>query len=78
MSKKIEEYRNSITLHLTRMSGDLEHIKEKVNDNNKHLLNLNGRVRNNEVAISRIKGIGGTISAVILAIIGWFKLGDFK
>ena len=78
MSKKIEEYRNSITLHLTRMSGDLEHIKEKVNDNNKHLLNLNGRVRNNEVAISRIKGIGGTISAVILAILGWFKLGDFK
>ena len=78
MSKKIEEYRNSITLHLTRMSGDLEHIKEKVNDNNKHLLNLNGRVRNNEVAISRIKGIGGTLSAIMLAILGWFKIGNFK
>ena len=78
MSKKIEEYRNSITLHLTRMSGDLEHIKEKVNDNNKNLLNLNGRVRNNEVAISRIKGIGGTLSAIILAILGWFKIGNFK
>ena len=75
---KVEEYRTNITLHLTRMSGDIEHIKEKVNDNNKNLLNLNGRVRNNEVAISRIKGIGGTISAVILAILGWFKLGDFK
>ena len=76
MSKKIEEYRNSITLHLTRMSGDLEHIKEKVNDNNKHLLNLNGRVRNNEVAISRIKGIGGTISAIIIAVLSWFKMGE--
>ena len=76
MSKKIEQYRNNITLHLTRMSGDLEHIKEKVNDNNKHLLNLNGRVRNNEVAISRIKGIGGTISAIIIAILGWFKMGE--
>ena len=76
MSKKIEEYRNSITLHLTRMSGDLEHIKEKVNDNNKHLLKLNGRVRDNEVAISRIKGIGGTISAILIAIIGWFKMGE--
>ena len=75
MSKKIEQYRNNITLHLTRMSGDLEHIKEKVNDNNKHLLNLNGRVRNNEVAISRIKGIGGTLSAIIIAILGWFKMG---
>ena len=60
------------------MSGDIEHIKEKVNDNNKHLLNLNGRVRNNEVAISRIKGIGGTLSAIIIAILGWFKLGNFK
>ena len=76
MSKKVEEYRNNITLHLTRMSGDIEHIKEKVNDNNKHLLNLNGRVRNNEVAISRIKGIGGTISAIIIAILGWFKMGE--
>ena len=73
---KVEEYRTNITLHLTRMSGDLEHIKEKVNDNNKHLLNLNGRVRNNEVAISRIKGIGGTISAIIIAILGWFKMGE--
>ena len=75
---KVEEYRTNITLHLTRMSGDIEHIKEKVNDNNKHLLNLNGRVRNNEVAISRIKGIGGTISAIIIAILGWFKIGNFK
>ena len=75
MSKKVEEYSNNITLHLTRMSGDIEHIKEKVNDNNKHLLNLNGRVRDNEVAISRIKGIGGTVSAIIIAILGWFKMG---
>ena len=76
MSKKVDEYRSNITLHLTRMSGDIEHIKEKVNDNNKHLLKLNGRVRDNEVAISRIKGIGGTISAIIIAILGWFKMGE--
>ena len=73
---KVDEYRTNITLHLTRMSGDIEHIKEKVNDNNKHLLNLNGRVRNNEVAISRIKGIGGTISAIIIAVLSWFKMGE--
>ena len=76
MSKKVDEYRNNITLHLTRMSGDIEHIKEKVNDNNKHLLKLNVRVRDNEVAISRIKGIGGTISAIIISILGWFKMGE--
>ena len=73
---KVEEYRTNITLHLTRMSGDIEHIKEKVNDNNKHLLRLNGRVKDNEVAISRMKGIGGTLSAIIIAILGWFKMGE--
>ena len=76
MSKKVDEYRSNITLHLTRMSGDIEHIKEKVNDNNKHLLRLNGRVKDNEVAISRMKGIGGTLSAIIIAILGWFKMGE--
>ena len=75
---KVDEYRTNITLHLTRMSGDIEHIKEKVNDNNKHLLTLNGRVRNNEVAISRIKGIGGTLSAIILALLGWLKIANIK
>ena len=73
---KVDEYRTNITLHLTRMSGDIEHIKEKVNDNNKHLLRLNGRVKDNEVAISRMKGIGGTLSAIIIAILGWFKMGE--
>ena len=38
----------------------------------------NGRVRDNEVAISRIKGIGGTIAALLIAVLGWFKIGDFK
>ena len=71
-----EQYRNNITLHLARISGDIEHIKEKVNDNNKHLLRLNGRVKDNEVAISRMKGIGGTLSAIIIAILGWFKMGE--
>ena len=76
MSKKVDEYRNNITLHLARISGDIEHIKEKVNDNNKHLLRLNGRVKENEVAISRMKGIGGTISAIIIAVLSWFKMGE--
>ena len=32
----------------------------------------------NEKDISRMKGIGGTLSAIIIAILGWFKLGNFK
>ena len=75
---EVKEYRNNITLHLTRISSDIEHIKEKVDDNNKHLLILNGRVTQNEIDISRIKGIGGTLSAIVMALLSWFKFGDFR
>ena len=75
---KVEDYRNNITMHLTRISSDIEHIKGKVDDNNKHLLRLNGRVRTNEKDISRIKGIGGTVSTIIIALLSWFRFGDFK
>ena len=50
----------------------LENIKEKVDANHKHLKELNGRVRKNEVAISWIKGIGITITFIITTIIGIF------
>ena len=75
---KIEEYRNNITLHLTRMSGDIEHIKEKVNDNNDQLKAQNGRIRKNEVSVSWIKGIGTAITFVIWSILTWFGFGEFK
>ena len=45
--------------------------------NEKWLAKLNGRVRETEVNISRIKGIGGTIGAILIAFLGWFKIGDF-
>ena len=60
-----EEYRNNITLHLTRMSVDIEHIKEKVNDNNKHLEIINGRLRTAENNITGMKSVGLTLYAVI-------------
>ena len=71
MSQDIKEYRNSITLHLTRISADLEHIKEKVNDNNKHLLRLNGRVTETEKQISSIKGMGGAFVFIVGSILTW-------
>ena len=61
----IEEYRNNITLHLTRISVDIEHIKEKVNDNNKHLEIINGRLRAAENNITGMKSVGLTLYAVI-------------
>tara|TARA_Y100000310_G_C20636276_1_gene791322 strand:+ start:1310 stop:1537 length:228 start_codon:yes stop_codon:yes gene_type:complete len=70
MPKKLDEYRTNITLHLTRISGDIEHIKEKVNSNNDHLEKINGRLRTAENSISWIKGIGSAITFVISAFIG--------
>mgnify|MGYP003149118410 CR=1 FL=1 len=72
MSKEsTEKYRNNITIHLTRISGDLEHIKEKVNENNKHLEKINGRLRTAENSIISIKTIGSTLTIVIGIILTW-------
>ena len=72
----IEQYRSNITQHLTRISGDLEHIKEKVNDNNKHLEKINGRVRRNETVISWIIGIGSMFAFGVTAFLGFFNIKD--
>ena len=71
---KTEEYRNNITLHLTRISGDIEHIKEKVNDNNQHLGRINGRLRKAENSITSIKSMGITLYAIIGAVLTWFGI----
>lgn len=75
MSKeRLEEYRNNITLHLTRMSSDIEHIKEKVNDTNDQLKIQNGRIRKNEVSISWVKGVGSAITFVIGSLFAWLGI----
>ena len=78
LDKDTEEHRNFVTVALTQLTGDMERVKLVVEKNEKWLVKLNGRVRDNEKEISRIKGIGGTIAAIVIAILGWFKLGDFK
>ena len=71
----LEQYRNNITLHLTRIGGDIEHIKEKVNDNNKHLEKINGRLRAAENDITAVKTVGGTITFIIGVILAWLGIG---
>ena len=60
-----------LTVHTTRISGDVEHIKEKVIANNKHLEKINGRVRDTEKSITMIKSIGSTITFVMGTILTW-------
>ena len=73
-SKSVEEYRDNITLHLVRISGDVEHIREKVNEINEHLIRLNGRVTEAEKQIYSIKGIGGTLVFVIGSVLTWLGI----
>ena len=54
-TESTKEILTELTLHITRISGDIEHIKDKVNDNNKHLEKINGRLRSAENSITAMK-----------------------
>ena len=56
-----QKHREWVTLALTRIKSDAEHIKEKVTANEEHLSKLNGRIGKTENSISRIQGIGSAI-----------------
>ena len=59
MSKEISKYRDGVMTHL-------KYIKEKVDENHSHLAKLNDRVRKTESSISWMKGIGTTITFLLL------------
>ena len=72
--ERTEEYRNDVTIHLVNICGDLAHIKEKVEANNKHLEKINGRLRDAENSITAIKTIGTTLTFVVGCILTWFGI----
>ena len=76
--KDTEDHRNFVTVALTELKGDIEQVKNIVERNERWLRHLNGTVKRHDSDISRIKGIGGTIAALIISILGWFKIGDFR
>ena len=63
-----DKHRTTVMLHLM-------YIREMVDANNKHLKELNGRVRKNEITISWIKGIGITVSSILGALLTWLGFG---
>ena len=74
--KSTEEYRSDTTLHLVRITGNQEHIKESLDSVITHLEKINGRLRYAENSISAIKAIGLTITTVLtiaIALIGVFR-----
>ena len=68
-TKNTSDYRDEVMTHL-------KYIKEKVDENHTHLLQLNGRVRKTEISISWIKGIGTTLTFIIGIIFSWLKLWE--
>jgi hypothetical protein len=71
-----EEYRTNTTVHLVRISGDVEHMKESLASVLMHLEKINGRLRYTENSISAIKAIGITITTfltIAIALIGVLK-----
>ena len=71
-----EEYRTDITMHLTRMSSDIEHIKEKVDANFEHLEKVNGRLNKAENNITGIKSVGLTLYTVIGIVLTWLGVKE--
>jgi hypothetical protein len=74
MKKDRKEFETDITLHLIRIGGDIEHIKEDMSEVKSQLKKINGRVRDNEKELSWMKGIGGTFVFVIGAILTWLGI----
>ena len=75
-TESTKEILTELTLHITRISGDIEQIKDKVNDNNKHLEKINGRLRSAENSITAMKSIGSTLTFIIGAILTWLGVQE--
>ena len=70
------EFEKDITLQLTKISRDVEHIKEKVNANFKHLEKVNGRLNKAENNITGVKSIGITLYAIIGIVLAWLGIKE--
>ena len=68
-TKSTRDFETDITLHLTRISGDVEHIRERVDIAVRHLELMNGRLRTAENSLAAHKAVGITVvTALTIAI----------
>jgi len=71
MQTKIEE----MTIQNTEQNSNILHIRESLNDIKDLLKEQNGRVRQNEKALSSITAIGGVLSVIFSGFIAWLFKG---
>jgi hypothetical protein len=75
-TRNTKEFETDITIHLTRISSDVEHIKDRVDLAVVHLEKLNGRLRTAENSLAAHKAVGismVTILTLAISIIGLMK-----
>ena len=83
MNKKaVDEYRDTVSSRLEELTvmnaeqnSNITNIKEAVVEIKDLVKEQNGRVRNNEKAISKIQGIGSVITVIFGSFIGWLFKG---
>ena len=73
-TKSTEEHRNLVTIHLVKITGELVHIREKVEENHAHLEKINGRLTTAEHSITAMKTIGSTLTLIIGVILTWLGI----
>ena len=70
-TKSTEEHRNLVTIHLVKITGELAHIREKVEANHAHLEKINGRLTTAEHSITAMKTIGSTLTIIVGIVLTW-------
>ena len=69
-----EEHRNLVTIHLVKITGELAHIREKVDANHVHLEKINGRLTTAEHSVTAMKTIGSTLTLIIGVVLTWLGI----
>ena len=69
-----EEHRNLVTIHLVKITGELAHIREKVEANHTHLEKINGRLTTAEHSVTAMKTIGSTLTLIIGVVLTWLGI----
>ena len=67
-----QKHREWVTLTLTKIKSDVYHIKEKTDEQERHLSKLNNRIGKAENKLSTITGIGSALAFIFSGFVAFF------
>ena len=71
---EVDKYRERMAAGIAEIKESVVNIKEDVRETKIEIQRQNGRLRETEKDISKMKGIGIAITAVMGTVMGWFGL----